>query len=1305
MTFKKTAIATFVGAALSTVALNAAAVDYNNVSSFKSAQNVLAAKKQASIQTASGMQNQFDAQLGKTTFSWAGKNVATPDLGAIAAEHKLAYAADFYLNQITGISANKSSLVQAKLANKHDIGRGALIAKYKQEVAGVEVFNREYNIMMDRQFNLVSSSGYFADKASTKRLPAAIKNMSAAFGESSNAITAAFSAMGGDANKIKLSARKSSDKFDRFTVSNLSADKTIVGEPRAKQVFFEHKGNLVAAHYVEVETSSIDSLESEYFSYIVSAKTGDILFKKNLISHAEEFNYRVYADEETGKPWDSPHGNVIPAPLGSDVNGYLTAEYLLAPMISHSHGPISTMDAWLADDATTTSGNNVTAYVDTLPPQGLTSGDYMADVTSANTFDYKYDESLPEYSRHNRNAAIVNLFYMNNYLHDDYYDHGFDEASGNAQVLNYGRGGEEGDALNVEVQDNSGFNNANMGTPADGASPRMQMYLYDTTPFENGEDYGINITSHADIGLLPIIQFSGFGEEVFSVSADVVRIDDETDVVTDGCEAATNGADLAGKIAIIDRGSCQFSLKVLNAQNAGAIAVLIANHNDDDTPASMGAGDDAAAVNIPNMGITFAEGAQIYAKLDAGETVSIDMFVNQLNKVFKGSSWDNGTVTHEWGHYISNRLVGNAAGLSNLQGGAMGEGFGDFHALLLVSGEDDALVAGNEMYGGGYSDSTYTGSFVTGIRPYPYSTDMDINPSTFADVGLYPGLVHSPGSVWGNMLWESYVGLINDERHTFAEANSLMKDYLVAGYKMMPMAPTFTEARDAILSAAYANSMEDYQVILAAFAKRGMGLGAVSPAREDTTHSGVVESYKTELATVYVTEHALNVNYEGVASGYCSNDNILDKGETGTVSFTIKNVGSEALTGVTGQIEVTSGHSVTFANDGMVTLGDVSFTGTATSSPIEFTLDDSGTGEELEFKLTFPDLETVENVDDYSLSTTVNVDFVERELVGFSQSDDLNTLSRMNDYTETVMAGGDPAMGTFGLAEWGGGDGFIYASNNGFPSDVAYETRAITVGYYGDFSISFWTYYDIEEGWDAGVVEVSVNGGEWADVTDMGGTFEGNSGWFGNGYLQDAAVIERPAYTGRNSANEVINFGETLNGNEVKVRFRMISDLNTSADGWYIDDLMFSNVQNSIFSNVVAGDTYACDNRLPIVSVSEVDAVNEGTAVTLSATATDGNDDDLTYSWVQTSGTAATIAGADTATATFSAPTISFGSDTLEFALTVSDGTGSVTETVSVTVNDVPAPVVVSKKSSSGGGSTGILALLLLPLALFRRRK
>ncbi|WP_394388654.1 M36 family metallopeptidase [Shewanella woodyi] len=367
----------------------------------------------------------------------------------------------------------------------------------------------------------------------------------------------------------------------------MATDKILVGEPRAKKVFFEHKNKLVAAHYVEIETGASDSRESEYFSYVISAKTGEILFKKNLTSHAADFNYRIYADED-GKPWDSPHGNVMPAPEGSDVDAYLTAPYLDAPMVALTHGAISTMDPWLADDATSTMGNNVTAYVDAIAPQGLTNGDYLAETTSSNTFDYKYDDSEAEYSVNNRKAAIVNLFLMNNYLHDDYYDHGFDEAAGNAQALNYDRGGVEGDALNVEVQDNSGFNNANMSTPADGGSPRMQMYLWETTQAVNGVDFGVTATSHASIGMLEDLGFAGFGPDVFEVSGDLVRLVDATDPINDGCEAATNAAELAGKIAIIDRGACNFTQKVKNAQDAGSIAVIVANNRDGDATITMG---------------------------------------------------------------------------------------------------------------------------------------------------------------------------------------------------------------------------------------------------------------------------------------------------------------------------------------------------------------------------------------------------------------------------------------------------------------------------------------------------------------------------------------------------------------------------------------------------------------------------------------------------------------------------------------------------------------------------------------------
>ncbi|MBL4910448.1 MAG: rhombosortase-dependent M36 family metallopeptidase [Alteromonadaceae bacterium] len=1308
MNFNKSVVATFVGAALTTMSLGVVAGSTTNMTAPAKVFSINARASIANLNstTKSGMRNEFDKSLGQTTFQWAGVNEAKPDMGAIAPKYQNAYAAEFYLNKLTGLSAKKSTLVQPVLANVHDLGRGARIAKYKQEVLGVEVFNREFNIMMDREFNLVASSGYFVNAKSSQKL-AAIKDMNAAFGDSTEAVKLAFVAMGGSVDAITLDAKDDEGTYSHFAVANTSTGKQLIGEPRAKKVFYEYKGQLVAAHYVEVETSSIDTVDSDYFGYVIAAKTGKILFKKNLTSHAEKFNYRAYADEN-GKPWDSPHGNVIPAAADADPAAFLTAPYLDAPLISLSSGPISTADAWLADDATTTQGNNVFAYVDAIAPTGFTNGDFTAQTTSTFTFDYSYDVNKAEYAMDNRKAAIVSLFVLNNYLHDDYYDHGFDEASGNAQAVNYGRGGVEGDAINAEVQDNSGFNNANMSTPADGGSPRMQMFLWETTQAINGVDFALNVTSHPTLGLLQDVQFASFGADVYSVKGDLVRIDDATGVVTDGCEAATNGAALAGKIAVIDRGACNFTVKVKNAQDAGAIAVLVANNKDGNIPAPMGGADDT--VTIPSMGISQDEGNAIYALLDASETVSVDMFKNDLTRNFKGSSWDTAIAAHEWAHYLTNRLVGNGAGLGNNQGGSMGEGWSDFVALLAISDASDSMMAGNEMFGAPYAAITYVASFTKGIRQYPYTTNMAINPFTFKDVTADPE-VHGSGTVWASMLWDAYVGLINDDRHTFAQAQSLMKDYLVASLKMTPVTPTFTEARDALFAAAYANDVDDYKIIVAAFARRGMGIGALSPDRFSTDHTGVVESYKTELATFNVTANTLDTNYEGLTTGYCSNDNILDKGETGTVSFSVKNTGTSALTGVIGKIEVMSGQDVTFANDGIVTIGDVAMFGSATSAPIEFTLNDAGTGDNLVLKLTFPDLADGGMANDYSLATTVNVDFKTRELVGTSQYENLNTLSRLKDFTETVMVGGDMAKGTFGLDQWTADDGLISSRAHSFTSDVAYQTRTMQVGFAGDFTISWWHLYNLEENWDGAVVEVKVNGGDWADVTTMGGTFQG-AGYSNTLFdFTEAALAGKEVFSGLFAGWETVSFGNVLNGNEVQFRFRQATDsafvppaVQGFAAGWYIDDITFTNIANSIFSDVVAGDSFACDNRLPMVDVGGDISATGGASVSFTADAVDANGDALTYAWTQTAGTTASLTGADSATLSFTAPTANSGSETLTFELTVNDGTGTVTKSKSVNVTNAPV-IITTPKDTSSGGSTGLLALLLLPLAMFRRRK
>ncbi|TVZ52568.1 M36 family metallopeptidase [Dokdonia sp. Hel_I_53] len=146
---------------------------------------------------------------------------------------------------------------------------------------------------------------------------------------------------------------------------------------------------------------------------------------------------------------------------------------------------------------TTTRGNNVLAQDDT---NGNNGTGVSPNGGSSLNFNFPYDQNaspstyLP--------AATTNLFYWNNLMHDVWYQYGFDEASGNFQENNYGKGGAGSDSVNADAQDGSGTNNANFATPPDGQNPRMQMFLF-TNPtrdgdFDNGiiaHEYGHGISS------------------------------------------------------------------------------------------------------------------------------------------------------------------------------------------------------------------------------------------------------------------------------------------------------------------------------------------------------------------------------------------------------------------------------------------------------------------------------------------------------------------------------------------------------------------------------------------------------------------------------------------------------------------------------------------------------------------------------------------------------------------------------------------------------------------------------------------
>ncbi len=100
------------------------------------------------------------------------------------------------------------------------------------------------------------------------------------------------------------------------------------------------------------------------------------------------------------------------------------------------------------------------------------------------------------------------------------------------------------------------------------------------------------------------------------LSQAVVAAQDGSGAPTLACNALVNGAQVSGKIALIDRGTCSFTTKVLNAQQAGAVAVIIADNAAGSPPGELGGTD--PTITIPSVRITQADGQRLRTALGSG---------------------------------------------------------------------------------------------------------------------------------------------------------------------------------------------------------------------------------------------------------------------------------------------------------------------------------------------------------------------------------------------------------------------------------------------------------------------------------------------------------------------------------------------------------------------------------------------------------------------------------------------------------------------------------------------------------------
>ena len=567
-----------------------------------------------------------------------------------------------------------------------------------------------------------------------------------------------------------------------------------------------------------------------------------------------------------------------------------------------------------------------------------------------------------------------------------------------------------------------------------------------------------------------------------------------------------------------------------------------------------------------------------------GSAPRMQMYLFTYNTPNRDGDLDNGVITHEYGHGLSNRLTGgpaNSSCLNNAEQG--GEGWSDYLALMMTTNWSTTTVNDGTLskpIGTYVLGQSITGS---GIRNYPYSTNMSINPWTYGMMNSSGGEVHKIGEIWCAVLWDMTWELIaidginnNIFNASGVGGNSAALKLVVEGMRLQPCSPGYIDARNAILKADTLFFAGKYScAIWKAFARRGMGKFASQGSSnsttdqvEDFTNSGGLSFRLTQSASQQNEGQSVTYNHI-ISAGSCS----------GISNYMLRDTLPNNVTYVSGGTYDSVKRIVSFS---------VSLSAGATQTYAYTVKINNGTY--------FP---TVTYINDSVISSTVSSIWTK------------SSTTTTNWTTST-------AQKTSGLYS-------LFTSNLTSLSDQKLETtNAITIPS-TPVNLIFNGYINSESGWDGGVVEISNNNGtSWTDVKPyyVSGSYNSSLGSSSN------PLSGRYAFSGNSNGFVKSNINlSSFAGQSIKIRFRFGSDASVAATGWYLDDIQMktmpqviirSNLFNSNNSLVAYCDTATKILQAPACSTATISAQPNnmvscvGGATTTSVTASGTS---LTYQW------------------------------------------------------------------------------------------
>lgn len=969
------------------------------------------------------------------------------------------------------------------------------------------------------------------------------------------------------------------------------------------------------------EVQMMDVYKQHYYLGYVDAATGVVLYKTDLMLHCD-FGKNNNTDK---------NGIAAPAPFKQmtayqGINNTMDAtnratsiltglpnKYRAYPppfesptspgsrdsLVTQTGDPLSSPDGWQRvygkDPYFYSRGNNLWAYQDPSPTPlgGIPSADPTRTAYANNGlagappatepmyFDYAVDTTATPSAY--RQAAIVNLFYWNNIMHDVSYYFGFTEDAANFQVSpivgaaatsrSSRPSAQNDDAIQAQAQDGGGTNNANFLTLPDGTAGQMQMYLWTaSTP-----DSSVKIISSTS--LIPAAHSQMFSIEAAfnttfadssslyknpAINRQFVIVQKNANSVTgtssQGCSTGEESVALPpannvlGKIVLIDRGTCSFVEKVLGAQDGGAAGAIIIN-NIPGPPLGMGGSDAPGnAIKIPAVMISQADGNILKNQLNAGATIMGSMQRLLPPPPMRDGDIDNGVMAHEYTHGISTRLTGGG-GTEGPLGGAEqgGEGWSDYNAMYMVTRKANIIpptAANIGTHPNGTLQTHGLANYVVyqpyggpGLRQYPYSIDMTINPSTFGWV-LTPAYteIHAVGFIWCSMLYDlmqSFIDIpsspMSDNVYDGANpikdpvsgllippatsgGNNIATRLILEGIKLQPLSPTFVQERDAILQAdtLLYHGMHGCQ-IWKVFARRGLGFSAYSGSN---ALGDEIEGYDLPWACD-ATQKKITVTTVGKSK--------ITNGLASNYTITVVNQNANAIAGLTVTDTLMSYLINPTSSDAFVQNGNI----------LTWTLDMA------------PNATKV-----ITLSTLVNSPKVSNILFNDDMESGAANWDTTGTYPNGVRFTMDSTQAYSGKHSMWMQDVDAGGSNATLMLKKIQNITATT-------ELVFFHKYATESTYDGGIVEVSTDSLTWTylpPTTFQKGNYSGVITTANNPLIGTA---DAAAFTGASQGwvTSIASLGNYV-GKSVYIRFRFTSDAgggSVSPGGWWIDDVYLLN--------------------------------------------------------------------------------------------------------------------------------------------------